>query len=76
MDQENGNNLWFEAIKKEMKNVRTAFREYDKDGITPDQLRKKPQLLPGFQEIKYHIILTSRWMEGSPGKQGFLLGDI
>ena len=25
LDQENGNNLWFETIKKEMKNVRAAF---------------------------------------------------
>ena len=27
LDQENGNNPWFKAIKKEMKHVRVAFRK-------------------------------------------------
>ena len=29
IDEENGNHLWFDTIKDEMKNVRPAFEVYD-----------------------------------------------
>ena len=29
LDKENNNNLWYQAILKEMKNVKAAFREYE-----------------------------------------------
>lgn len=55
LDRENGNTLWFDSIMKEMTNVTVAFRDWNPN-ITPEDLRKNPQLLPGFQEIKCHMI--------------------
>ena len=46
LDKENGNTLWWDAICKEMKNVRIAFEEYD------DDISK----LKDHQKINCHII--------------------
>ena len=56
LDKENNNELWYQAILKEMKNVKAAFKEYEK---CPDlqELRNNPKILVGFQEIKCHMIL-------------------
>jgi hypothetical protein len=34
IDKENGNTLWMDAIKLEMRNVRIAFEEFDGDPNT------------------------------------------
>ena len=52
LDEENGNTLWYDAIQKEMKNVRIAF-EAD-DIVTPEQARSNKHYV-GFQEIKCHM---------------------
>jgi len=46
LDKENGNTLWWDAICKEIKNVRIAFEEYDND------ISK----LKDHQKINCHII--------------------
>ena len=46
IDKENGNTLWMDAIKLEMKNVRVAFEEYDGD----------PSTLVGYTQITGHIV--------------------
>ena len=40
-DRENGDDLWRQAIEKEMKKVRVAFTPYDK--ATPQEVRSDPQ---------------------------------
>ena len=47
LDHRNGNNLWWEAICKEMKNVRLAFEVWEKDVL---------QIPPGYQQIKCHMV--------------------
>ena len=51
LDKENGNNLWRDAINKEMKNVLVAFKLL-KEGEVP---------LPGSKRIPYHIIFDARF---------------
>ena len=64
IDCKNGNTLWFGAIQKEIKNVRKAFREYYSDKVrTARDLRANPQALPGFQEIRCHMIFDIK-MDG------------
>jgi len=46
IDKENGNTMWRDAILKEMKNVREAFKVLHGEEKPP----------PGFQEIKCHLI--------------------
>ena len=46
MDKNNGNNLWHDAIQKELKNVLIAFR----------MLEEGEQLPVGSKQIPYHII--------------------
>jgi len=46
-NKENGNHLWWEAICKEMKNVRPAFEKWEK---SPGEIP------PGFQKIKCPMI--------------------
>ena len=46
IDAENGNTLWWDALMKEMKNVRSAFEVYE--GDVND--------LVGFQKIKCHAV--------------------
>ena len=47
LDEKNGNTLWWDAICKEMKNVRIAFKVFEGE---------EKDILPGFQEVKCHII--------------------
>ena len=47
IDKDNGDTLWWEAIIKEMKNVRTGFEVWEK---------RKEGLPIGYQEIKFHMI--------------------
>ena len=53
-DEDNGNTLWWEAICKEMKNVRPAFEVWEKDVA---------ELPPGFQEITGHMIFDVKMGE-------------
>ena len=46
IDKKNGNTFWADAISKEMKNARIAFKIL-KDGEQPP---------PGYQFIRYHMI--------------------
>ena len=46
LDKENGNTLWWDALMKEMKNVRPAFQIHEGD----------PKDLVGFTPIKCHIV--------------------
>ena len=62
IDRTSQNNLWCESIMKEMDNVKPAFGEWDKD-LLPSELRAKPQMLPGFKEIKCHMIFDIK-MDG------------
>ena len=45
IDKENGNTLWMDAIAKEMKSVKVAFKVLDDDEKIP----------PGYQEMKCHL---------------------
>jgi len=57
IDTRNGNTLWQDAIAKELKNVKVAFKLWDHaDTVTADQLRANHELLPTFQEVKYHFV--------------------
>ena len=47
IDKENGNTLWWDAIRKEMKNVMQAFEKFE---------GKEGELPPGFQNIKCHFM--------------------
>ena len=46
LDEKNGNHLWEEAIKKEMKNARVAFQLLGKEDKPP----------PGYKQITCHLI--------------------
>ena len=46
IDKENGNTLWMDAIKLEMRNVRIAFEEFDGD----------PNTLIGYTQITGHLV--------------------
>ena len=46
IDKENGNTLWHDAIAKEMKNVRVAFKVLDDDEAIP----------PTFQQMDCHMV--------------------
>ena len=51
LDRENKNNLWDQAIKKELKNVKVAF-----------QLLENDEPLPiGSTHIRYHIIFDVKY---------------
>ena len=51
LDKENGNNLWEQAINKELKNVIVAFKLLD-DGLKPP---------PGSKKIPYHFVFTVKF---------------
>ena len=46
IDEENGDTLWMDAVRLEMKNARVAFKEYDDN----------PEQLIGFKQITAHLI--------------------
>ena len=64
-DLENGNTLWWDAILKEMKNVRPAFEAWE---------GSKADLPPGYQEIKCHIIFDIKMGENFRRKARFVAG--
>ena len=62
LDKENGDNLWWDAICQEMKNVRIAFEE--REGPMP----------PGYQHIKCHIIFDVKMGENFRRKARLVAG--
>lgn len=55
LDKEDGTNLWFTTIQKEMNKAKVDCITVD--GATPEQVRSNQiNLLRGFQEIKCHLI--------------------
>ena len=46
LDNENGNNLWWDSLMAEMKNVRIAFEVYE----------GKMEDLVGYQKVRCHVI--------------------
>jgi hypothetical protein len=55
LDKENGNTYWADAITKEMSKAEVAYVPIE--GVTPKEVRSnRVDQLPGFQEIKCHII--------------------
>ena len=66
LDQMNGNMMWWDAICKEMKNVRVAFEEHQGDS---------KELPPGYLEIKCHMIFDVKMGENFRRKARMVAGD-
>ena len=64
IDEENGNILWWEAIMKEMKNVRCAFEIYE----------GKIEDLVGYQKVTCHIIFDIKLGENFRRKARLVAG--
>ncbi|KAI2491298.1 Reverse transcriptase (RNA-dependent DNA polymerase) [Fragilaria crotonensis] len=64
-DAENGNTLWWDAIVKEMKNVRPAFEVWEKSA---------DDIPPGYQQIKCHLIFDVKMGENFRRKARFVAG--
>ena len=64
-DSENGNTLWWDAICKEMKNVRIAFEEFD---------GTKEAIPHGYQEVKCHLIFDIKMGENFRRKARMVAG--
>ena len=64
-DQENGNNLWWEAICKEMRNVRPAFEAWEKS---------EDEIPIGYQQVKCHLIFDVKMGENFRRKARFVAG--
>jgi hypothetical protein len=62
-DKENGNILWWEAICKEMKNVRPAFEIWEKE---------ISEIPPGYQKITCHMIFDVKMGENFRCKARFV----
>ena len=62
-DEENGNTLWWDAICKEMKNVRPAFEVWEKD---------TSELPPGHQKITGHVMFDVKMGENFRRKARFV----
>jgi hypothetical protein len=62
-DEENGDTLWMDAIRKEMKNVRPAFEVWEKD---------ISELPPGYQKITGHMIFDVKMGENFRRKARFV----
>ena len=65
LDAENGDTQWWDAICKEMRNVRPAFEVRDKD------VSKLPV---GYQEVKCHMIFDTKMGENFRRKARFVAG--
>ena len=65
LDENNGNTLWWDAMCNEMKNVRIAFKVFE--GEDKD-------LLPGFQELKCHMIFDIKMGENFRRKARMVAG--
>ena len=64
IDRENGDTLWWDAICKEMKNVRVAFEEFDGD----------VKSLVGYQKIDCHMIFDIKMGENFRRKARMVAG--
>ena len=64
-DLENGNTLWWDAICKEMRNVRPAFEAWEKD------ISEMPI---GYQEVRCHLIFDIKMGENFRRKARFVAG--
>jgi hypothetical protein len=64
-DAENGNTLWWDAILKEMKNVRPAFEVWE---------RPTNEIPIGYQQIKCHLIFDIKMGENFRRKARFVAG--
>ncbi|KAI2493253.1 Reverse transcriptase (RNA-dependent DNA polymerase) [Fragilaria crotonensis] len=64
-DAENGNTSWWDAILKEMKNVRPAFEVWEKSAN---------EIPPGYQQIKCHLIFDVKMGENFRRKARFVAG--
>jgi hypothetical protein len=60
LDEQNGNDLWWKSIEKEMGKARVAFERVDR--TTPDDCRQNKALV-GYQEIKGHWVFDVK-MDG------------
>ena len=65
VDAENGNTLWWDAILKEMKNVRPAFEVWEKSA---------DEIPIGYQQIKCHLIFDIKMGENFRRKARFVAG--
>ena len=66
IDKENGDNLWWEAIQKEMANVRPAFEKWNG---TEKELATK-----GYQKINCHMVFDIKMGENFRRKARFVAG--
>ena len=57
--------MWWDAISKEMKNVRIAFEEFEVE---------KEDILPGYQFLNCHIIFDIKMGEGFRQKACMVAG--
>ena len=64
-DAENGDTLWWDAICKEMRNVRPAFEVWDKS---------QADIPVGYQEVKCHLIFDVKMGENFRRKARFVAG--
>ena len=65
LDTKNGDTRWWDAIMKEMANVRVAFSKFQGE---------KKDLPPGFQEIKCHMIFDVKLGENFRRKARYVAG--
>jgi hypothetical protein len=65
IDAKNGNTYWWDAILKEMKNVRPAFEVWEKS---------ESDIPPGYQQIKCHLIFDLKMGENFRRKARFVAG--
>ena len=65
IDAENGNSYWWDAILKEMKNVRPAFEVWE---------GSEDSIPPGYQQIKCHLIFDVKMGENFRRKARFVAG--
>ena len=66
LDHQNDNSMWWEAICKEMKNVRPAFKVWEKD---------ISQIPPCYQQIKCHMVFDVKMGENFHRKARFVAGS-
>ena len=62
-DEENGNTLWWGAIRKEMKNIRPAFEVWEKD---------ISELPSGYKKITCHMIFDVKMGKNFKRKARFV----
>jgi hypothetical protein len=65
IDTKNGNTVWWDAIMKEMKNVRIAFEKFKGN---------ERELPPGYQQIKCHMIFDVKLGENFRRKARYVAG--